>query len=227
MLLASLFSGGKDSAYAMHRVMNEGHEIKCLISIESENPESYMYHVPNIKLTHMQADAMDIPIIYRVTKGIKEEELEDLEIALKEAIQVYNIEGVVSGAIYSNYQRKRIDDICKKLELESLIPLWKRKPKDMLEEMVNAGFKVIISAVAAGGLGPKWLGKEIDSEVINDLSDLHNTCYVCTAGEGGEFETLVLDAPFFKKRIKINNSEKNWDGSSGQYIVKEAVLEDK
>lgn len=175
----------------------------------------------------MQAEAMDLPIIYRITKGVKEEELDDLEIALKEAMQLYNIKGVVSGAIYSNYQRKRIDDICRKLKLESLVPLWKKKPKDMLEEMVQSGFKVIISAVAAGGLGPEWLGKEIDNEVVIDLSNLHNTCYVCTEGEGGEFETLVLDAPFFKKRMKVIDAEKSWDGSSGQYIVKEAVLEDK
>jgi ABC transporter with metal-binding/Fe-S-binding domain ATP-binding protein len=227
MLLASLFSGGKDSAYAMCMAMGEDHKIACLISIESENPESYMYHVPNIDLTRMQAEAMGIPIIYRITKGVKEAELEDLEKALKEAIEMYNIEGVVSGAIYSNYQRKRIDDICDRLNLMSLVPLWKRKPRKMLEEMVQAGFIVIISAVAAGGLGPQWLGREIDQNVIDELSDLHNTCYVCTAGEGGEFETLVLDAPFFKKRMKIMDSEKNWDGSSGQYIVKEAVLEDK
>lgn len=227
MLLASLFSGGKDSAYAIYIAMQNGHEIKCLISIDSENPESYMYHVPNIKLTPLQAEAMDLPIIYRITEGVKEEELKDLEAALKEATQIYNIEGVVSGAIYSNYQRKRIDDIAKKMNLESLVPLWKRKPKDMLEEIVQAGFKVIISAVAAGGLGPEWLGKEIDNEVIIELSNLHNTCYVCTAGEGGEFETLVVDAPFFKKRIKIIKAEKNWDGSSGQYLVKDAELEYK
>jgi ABC transporter with metal-binding/Fe-S-binding domain ATP-binding protein len=227
MLLASLFSGGKDSAYAMHLVMNEGHEIKCLISIESENPESYMYHVPNINLTRMQAEAMDLPIIYRITKGVKEEELKDLEEALKEAVQMYDVEGVVSGAIYSNYQRKRIDEICKKLKLKSLIPLWKRRPKNILEEMVRTGFQVIICAVAAGGLGPEWLGMELDNDVIKELSDLHNTCYVCTAGEGGEFETLVVDAPLFKKRIKIINAEKIWDGSSGQYIVLDALLEDK
>jgi ABC transporter with metal-binding/Fe-S-binding domain ATP-binding protein len=227
MLLASLFSGGKDSVYAIYGAIRENHEIKCLISIDSENPESYMYHVPNINLTQMQAKAMDLPIIYRITKGVKEEELEDLREALREAVRGYNIEGVVSGAIYSNYQRKRIDDICNKLELESLVPLWKRKPKDLLEEMIQAGFKMIITAVAAEGLGPEWLGREIDEGVIKELSDLHNTCYVCTAGEGGEFETLVLDAPFFKKRMKIVNAEKSWDGSSGQYIVKDVVLEDK
>ncbi|UCG69680.1 MAG: TIGR00289 family protein [Thermoplasmata archaeon] len=224
MYLASLFSGGKDSAYAMYKAMKEGHEVKVLIAISSENPESYMYHVPNIELTRMQAEAMEIPIIFRKTEGVKEEELEDLEKAIEEAIKNYKITGVVSGAIYSNYQRKRIDDICSLLGIESLNPLWKLKPKDMLSEMVAEGFKIVLSAVAAGGLGPEWLGREIDEETIKELSDLHNTCYVCTAGEGGEFETLVLDAPFFKKRIKIVDAEKLWDGQSGVYKVKNAVL---
>ncbi len=227
MLLASLFSGGKDSAYAMYKTMMDGHEIACLISIDSENPESYMFHVPNIHLTRIQAGAMAIPIIYRVTKGEKEDELKDLEEALKEAIQMYDIDAVVSGAIYSNYQRKRIEDICNRLGVTSLSPLWKMKPKEMLKEMVDCGFKIVIIAVAAGGLGPEWLGREIDDQVITELSDLHNTCYVCTAGEGGEFETLVVDAPFFKKRLKIIRAAKRWDGSSGQYIVEDTELEDK
>ena len=94
-------------------------------------------------------------------------------------------------------------------------------------EMVSEGFLIIISAVAAGGLGPKWLGKEINDDTIKELSDLHNTCYVCTAGEGGEFETLVLDAPFFKKKVNIIDAEKEWDGHSGVYNVKDAVLVEK
>ena len=224
MYLASLFSGGKDSAYAMYKTMKADHEVKVLIVIGSENPESYMYHVPNIELTRLQAEAMGIPIIFRTTKGVKEEELEDLKKAIEEAIRNYKITGVVSGAIYSNYQRKRIDDMCSLLGIESLSPLWKMKPKDMLSEMVAEGFKIIISAVAAGGLGPEWLGREIDQKTIQELSDLHNICYVCTAGEGGEFETLVLDAPFFKKSIKILDAEKLWDGQSGVYNVKNAVL---
>ncbi len=227
MNLASLFSGGKDSAYAMFKAMEEGHKIKALVTISSKNPESYMYHVPNITLTKLQARAMDIPIIYRTTEGVKEEELGDLKIAIEEAIKDHDIEGVVSGAIYSNYQRKRIDDICSQLGIASLSPLWKMKPKAMLRDMVKSGFKIVIAAVAAGGLGPEWLGREIDSQVINELSDLHNTCYVCTAGEGGEFETLVLDAPFFRRQIKIIDAEKSWDGQSGVYTVKDAKLVDK
>ncbi|MEE9151562.1 MAG: diphthine--ammonia ligase [Thermoplasmata archaeon] len=227
MNLASLFSGGKDSAFAMHKAEKEDHEVKVLIAINSENPESYMYHVPNIGLTRLQAEAMQIPMIFRTTKGVKEEELKDLKIAIEEAKQEYSIEGIVHGAIFSNYQRKRIDDICHELVIKSLSPLWKKKPKELLTEMVAEGFKIIISAVAAEGLGPKWLGKEIDDETIKELSDLHNTCYVCTAGEGGEFETLVLDAPFFKKKMKIIDAEKVWDGQSGIYRVKDAVLVEK
>lgn len=227
MNLASLFSGGKDSAFALYKALQEGHEVTVLITISSENPESYMYHVPNIKLTRLQAEAMQLPIIFRITKGVKEEELRDLKAAAEEAIKNYGIEGLVSGAIYSNYQRKRIDDICSELEISSLSPLWKKRPKEMLIEMVAEGFEIVISAVAAGGLGPEWLGREIDKKTIDELTDLHNTCYVCTAGEGGEFETLVLDAPFFKKKLRVMDAEKVWDGQSGVYNVKKAVLVEK
>ncbi len=227
MYLASLFSGGKDSAFALFKAVQEGHEIKVLITIGSKNPESYMFHVPNINLTRLHAEAMHLPIIFKTTKGVKEKELDDLKNAILEAIESYQIDGIVSGAIFSNYQRKRIDCICEELGIKSLSPLWKKKPKEMLGEMVAQGFKIVFSAVAAGGLGPEWLGRKIDNKAIEELSDLHNTCYVCTAGEGGEFETLVLDAPFFKKRIRIIEAEKAWDGHSGVYNVKNAVLVDK
>ena len=97
----------------------------------------------------------------------------------------------------------------------------------MLSEMVESGFRVIISCVAAEGLGPEWLGREIDESTIEELSCLHNTCYVCTAGEGGEFETLVVDAPNFAKKIEIKEAEKSWDGQAGIYRVLSAELVEK
>jgi ABC transporter with metal-binding/Fe-S-binding domain ATP-binding protein len=227
MRFGVLFSGGKDSMFALSEVLKEGHEIETLITIISENPESYMYHVPNIELTRLQAEAMEIPIIIRTSKGEKEEELKDLKKAIEDAFIQFGIEGIVSGAIYSNYQKSRIDGICDELGIGSLSPLWKRKPRDMLIEMVNRGFEIIISAVAAGGLGPEWLGREIDMKTIEELCTLHNTCYVCTGGEGGEFETLVLDAPFFKRRVNIIDAEKIWDGQSGVYKVKKSELVNK
>jgi diphthine-ammonia ligase len=227
MRLGSLFAGGKDSTLAMQLAMEEGHEIAALITLASENPESYMFHVPNIELTPLHAEAMGIPIIYRRTEGVKEAELRDLKGAVAEAVREHGIDGVVSGAISSNYQRTRIDHICGELGIGSLVPLWKRPAREMLSGMVAAGYRIVMSAVAADGLGPEWLGREIDGKAIEELTTLHDTCYVCTAGEGGEFETLVLDAPIFKKRLVILEAERLWSGQSGIYKVRKAVLEDK
>lgn len=227
MRLGSLFAGGKDSTLAMHLAMKEGHDVATLITMASENAESYMFHVPNVELTHLHAEAMGLPIVFHRTKGIKEMELEDLKMAIGEAMSSYHIDGVVSGAISSNYQRTRIDRICGELGITSLVPLWRRAPREMLSQMVADGYKIVMSAVAADGLGPEWLGREIDDAAIEELTTLHDTCYVCTAGEGGEFETLVLDAPFFKKRLVILVAEKVWSGQSGIFKVKKAVLAGK
>jgi asparagine synthase (glutamine-hydrolysing) len=227
MKLGALFSGGKDSVFSCYKVAQAGNEIECLITIISKNPESYMYHVPNITLTELQADAMEIPIIIRNSDGVKEEELLDMKLAVEDAITKFEIQGIVNGAIYSNYQRRRIENMCTELGLDNLTPLWKLKPKDMLIEMVESGFRLIMSAVAAGGLGPEWLGREITMEAIEELSTLHETCYVCTGGEGGEFETLVIDSPMFKKQLKILDAEPVWDGQAGIYDVIKAELVEK
>lgn len=227
MRLGALFSGGKDSCLAMKYAMDEGHEVVCLISIISENQQSYMFHTPNIHLTDLQAEAMDIPLVKETTVGIKEEELHDLERALLRAKKDFGIEGICSGAIYSTYQRSRIDDMCKDIGLESLAPLWKKRPRDLLEFMVDSGFVVLMSAVAADGLGEEWLGKEFTPKVIEELCVLHNTCYVCTGGEGGEFETLVVDGPFFKKKLVIDESSTRFQRDSGQLEVISAHLEEK
>ena len=147
--------------------------------------------------------------------------------ALEDAIAEYKIEGLVNGAIYSNYQRRRIENVCNELNIECLSPLWKLRPKDMLLEMLDNGFLIIMSAVAAGGLGPEWLGKELTPETVDELSELHETCYVCTGGEGGEFETFVTNCPLFKKKIKILENRKKWDSKteSGEFIIKKAKLE--
>ncbi len=227
MQVCALFSGGKDSVFSIYKAINSGHEVKCLITIISKNPESYMYHVPNIEFTKLQAEAMDIPILVRYTEGVKEQELDDLIIVLEEALHKYKVSGLVNGAIYSNYQRRRIERICLKLGLECISPLWKLKPKDMLLEMVDHGFTVVMSAVAAGGLGPEWLGKELTHDAILELSHLHETCYVCTGGEGGEFETFVIDSPLFNKRLEIVEAEPVWDGQAGVYNIKNAILVNK
>ncbi|MBU3896937.1 MAG: diphthine--ammonia ligase [Nanoarchaeota archaeon] len=228
MKLAALVSGGKDSIYSLFLAKKE-HEISVIVTMKSENPESYMFHVPGINLVKEQAVLMGIPIIFEETKGIKEEELEDLKNVIIEAKEKYEIEGVVSGAIASKYQKDRIEKICNELDLKSLTPLWGMEPNKLWKNMIDVGFEIIITAVAAGGLGKEWLGRKIDKTAVVELTNLHDMCYTCVIGEGGEYETLVLDCSLFKKRIKILKSKKIWQKNtqSGELIIEESILIDK
>lgn len=220
MKLAALISGGKDSVLALAEVRKEN-EIAVIVSIKSKNPDSYMYHVANIDLVKLQAESVGIPLIFRETEGKKEEELKDLSEALKQAKKEYGVAGVVSGAIFSNYQRSRIDKICEELGLKSLSPLWKRKPREMWQQMIDEGWEIILTVVAADGLDESWLGKRMDKESFEKLLNLHD---ISGVGEGGGFESLVLNCSLFKKRIEILESEKKWDGSRGELIIKKARL---
>ena len=223
MKLASLFSGGKDSAYAIYKAMKE-HEIGCLISIKSKNPESYMFHTPNIELTRLQADAIGLPLIVAETEGQKESELLDLTEAIKKAVELFQIKGVVTGAIESVYQATRIQKICDELGLWCFNPLWQINQLELLDELIENKFEVIISAVAAYPLDDSWLGKKLDKKTVTELKELQEKYKINPAGEGGEFESFVLSAPFFKKRIVVNESSKKFSGNSGLFEIKRAEL---
>jgi diphthine-ammonia ligase len=226
MRLGVLFSGGKDSTLALHKAA-EKEEVVCLITLVSENKESFMFHTPNIDVTALQAEAMGLPLIKKVTEGKPEEELKDLEEAITQAVNCFKIEGVVTGAVESAYQSKRIQSICNRLNVSCLNPLWKKNQKALLEELVAKGFKVIISGVFAYPLDESWLGKEIDNELIERLALIGKEFGLSVAGEGGEIETTVLDAPLFKKKIEILDSAVEAKGNSGVFIIKKARLAPK
>jgi ABC transporter with metal-binding/Fe-S-binding domain ATP-binding protein len=223
MRLGVLFSGGKDSTLALHKAA-EKEEVVCLITLVSENKESYMFHTPNIDITALQAEALGLPLIKKITEGKPEEELEDLEEAIAQAVKDFKIEGVATGAVESVYQSKRIQSICNHLNVLCFNPLWKKSQKALLEELVAKGFKIIISAVFAYPLDGSWLGKEIDKRLIERLELLGEEFGLSVAGEGGEIETTVLDAPMFKKKIEILDSAVEAKGNSGVFIIKRAHL---
>jgi len=226
MNAAVLFSGGKDSTMALYKAIEEGYDVKYLVSIISQNPESYMFHVANIHLTELSAEAVGIPLIKKVTRGIKEEELNDLTLILKE-LKELGVQAIFSGALYSTYQKSRIDKICNDLKLESLAPLWHRDAEEYMQEIIDLEFDVIISSVSAEGLDESWLGKKIDGDLLQKLVQLNRRYGINVAFEGGEAETLVLDCPLFNKKIKIIEWERKWHFDHGFFIVKKAVLVDK
>src|SRR3989344_6654279 len=188
MKLGALFSGGKDSTLAILMAKNLGYDISCLITLESKNKESYMFHTPSIKQTQTQAKAMKIPLISQETKGEKESELKDLEKAIKRAKEEYSIDGIVTGAVESVYQSSRIQRICDKLGLECFNPLWQKDPIELLEELIREKFEVIITSVAAYPLDEKWLSRKIDNKFIEQVRDLKDKYEINPAGEGVEFE---------------------------------------
>lgn len=229
MKLGVLFSGGKDSVYSAYLAKNEGNEIVCLINMVSENPSSYMFHTPSIHMAQEQALAMHSHIIIAKTEGKKEEELKDLEDAIKEAIKRYKIEGLVTGALASDYQASRIQKICDGLKIKCLNPLWKIYPNKYWDDLLKDEFKIMIVGVASQGLGKEWLGKEIGKEELEKLKKLSKKHLFHLGFEGGEAETFVLDCPLFKQRLEVVKGKVNWDekDKTGTYEIKEVKLIDK
>lgn len=226
MKVAVLFSGGKDSTMAVFNALESGEDVEYLLAMKSANDESYMFHVPNIHLTDLLAEAMDIPIISIQTDGVKEAELEDLKKGF-EQLKGLGIEAIYTGALYSVYQKSRIEKLGEEVGLKIISPFWHVDELEYMRFIVSLGFEVIISGVAAYGLDEKWLGRKVDDECIDDLIKLNEKVGLNLAFEGGEAETLVLDGPIFKKRVKILEDKKLWHVDSGLYIIEKAELEEK
>lgn len=226
MKLGALFSGGKDSTYAIYKAIKE-HEVACLIAIKSLNPESYMFHVPAFEHIEKQAEALGMPLILVETKGIKEEELEDLKKAIQEAKQKYRIEGIVTGAVASTYQASRIQKICDELGLKTINPLWQMKQMSLLKDLIKDKFEVIITGIAAYPLDESWLGRKLDEKMLKELEKLEKEYKINVAGEGGEFETMVLDSPVHKKKIALTKTEKEYSDHQGTLKVLKISLTNK
>lgn len=222
MKVAGLFSGGKDSVYALYIAEQYGWDITHLVSIFSENKDSWMYHSVNIHLTKILAEALEIPLISKTTKGEKEEELS----SLKDVLSTIDIDGVISGAIASEYQRTRIEQVCHDLSLKSFTPLWHKDQSLLLKDMINAGFIIKIVGIFADGFDQTWLGRTIDTQTYQELQKIQQKG-INIAGEGGEYETLVIDGPIFKKKLVLSETKKQWKRDHGSLLVTNAFLEQK
>jgi predicted ATP pyrophosphatase (TIGR00289 family) len=226
MDVAVLFSGGKDSTMAVHAALEAKENVKYLLSMKSRNDESYMFHVPNIHITDLLSQALDIPLMSVETDGVKEEELEDLKAAFVE-LKALGVEAIYTGALYSVYQKSRIERLGDEVGLEIVSPYWHVNELEYMRKIVSLGFKVMICGVAAWGLDESWLGRIIDDETIDEIVGLNEKYHVDIAFEGGEAETLAIDGPIFKKRIEILKYKKEWHLDSGVFIIEDAALKEK
>jgi diphthine-ammonia ligase len=216
MRVGVLFSGGKDSCYTIMKAREQNFDIEHLITLIPRSDESWLFHHPCIQWTSLQAEAMDLPILtYNIT-GQGEEEKVELKRHLREVKKRFGIDGIAAGAIASQYQKKRIEETAKYLGMECFTPLWGLDPLQLLHDQLMSGLNPVIVAVAALGLDQKWLGRKLDREAIKELILLKDKYGVNLSGEGGEYETFVLDGPLFKKRLVVRDFHKIWLGDRGR-----------
>jgi len=225
MKLASLFSGGKDSTYAIHVAKKQGHEVKCLLSVFPKSDESHLLHHPNMKWTKLQSQSMNIPQL-TITSNSDEtdDELSLIENLLQDAKEQFQIEGLVHGGIKSKFQKEKFENVCSKLHLTVIAPLWDTDPEDYMNELIDSKFNFIMTTVSSDGLDDSWLGKTISKSDILSLKHLSEKFGFNLNFEGGEAETFVINCPLFTNSIKINQSQKKWDGYRGRFEIVDAGL---
>ncbi|WP_435363291.1 diphthine--ammonia ligase [Haloarchaeobius sp. DYHT-AS-18] len=231
----SLFSGGKDSSWALYRALEEGLPVSHMLTVHPEG-ESYMYHVPATELTSLAAESIglqhvnvtpdDFDAMTATDSGEQgDAELEPLEAALAGLSDDLEggLAGVTAGAIESEYQTSRIQAMADRLGCDVFAPLWQRDPSELAREMLDAGFEITILQVAAHGLDESWLGRTLDADAFAELEALNEEYGVHVLGEGGEFETFVTDGPHMERPIELEY-ETVWEGTRGHIEITDAQL---
>ncbi len=226
----SLFSGGKDSSWALYQALEAGLNVERLLTVHPAG-DSYMYHVPATDLAELAAESIGIALVNVEGEFDAEsaddagkqgdKETETLETALRDLD--LDLAGVTAGAVESEFQTSRIQALCDRLEIDLFAPLWQEDPVELGHAMIDAGFEIKIIQVAAYGLDESWLGRTLNEEALAELEELNDEYGVHVLGEGGEFETLVTDAPHMERPIELEyNTE--WDGSRGRLRITDARL---
>ncbi len=225
MKLGSLFSGGKDSTFAIYLAQKQGHEVTCLLSIFTKSEESHLLHYPNLQWTKLQSKSMNIPqLTIHSESDETNDELSALEKLLQTAKDQFQIEGLVHGGIKSQFQKEKFESLCLKLNLVAITPLWNTEPEKYMNDLLDSNFLFIMTTVTCDGLDDAWLGKEIIKSDIDTLKNLSVKFGFNLNFEGGEAETFVVNCPLFSNSIKINKSKKIWDGYRGRFEIMDAEL---
>ena len=227
MKLAALFSGGKDSTYAIYLAKKLGHSVDVLLTLYPHSSESHLLHYPNIKFTQLQAESMKTPqLIEEIISDYSENESKKLNNLISLAKEKYSIDGIVHGGILSEYQKDNFSLVCEKNQLKIISPLWNKEPESYMKELLNENFEYVISTVSSAGLNDSWLGRIIDKNGLDELQKLQKKFRFNLNFEGGEAETFVTNCPLFEKRLLIQDSTIEWDGYRGRFEILEAKLKD-
>ena len=216
-LCLSLISGGKDSIYATAFMIMQGFDL-ATVTFFPKNENSYMLHPINLEATKIQANFMSVKHFSFEVSGEKEKEVEEMLKVLKKLKEKLNFSYICCGAIKSEYQRERIERIAEELNVPSFIPLWHKNEEKLIREMVENGFEFLIVRTCAESL-EEYLGVKITKENVNEFLKKLKMLKANASGEGGEYETLVVNAPIFSSALKWRILRKIKDGLMHTAIV--------
>jgi len=202
MSWAALTSGGKDSILSCQKAIDSGKDVRYMVTARPENRDSYMFHSANLEAVPVMARVAGMEYLEIETHGRKEEELADLKVGLAGL----DIDGLIAGAVASEYQAQRVKTITDKLGLELFTPLWHMDTEQLLDEVAER-MDAIIVVTAAEGLDEKFLGAHFNKDLIGRLKRVAAARRINLAGEGGEYESLTLNAPFFSRPITYTTQE--------------------
>ena len=204
MKVIASWSGGKDSCFACYKALAEGYEVSHLVNFISREFRRVSFHGTRARLISQQAQAVGIPLKqYTVPPDMSlyEQTFKKLVSALKRN----GMKGMVFGDIYLQEHRDWIERVCGELGITPLLPLWGMAPERVLSEFIEAGFEAVIISAKADFFGEKWLGQRVDHSLLPDLKKLEQEKGLDVCGEQGEYHTLVVDGPLFRKRVQVTH----------------------
>ncbi|MCW3996943.1 MAG: diphthine--ammonia ligase [Candidatus Bathyarchaeota archaeon] len=217
MKVVALWTGGKDSALACYKAIKGGHKVAHLVTFLWQTPSS----AHDLELIKLQSEALGIPFLWFKLEKPYFEAYKEAMIALKKE---YGIEAIVTGDIsyVDSFHGSWIDEVCEDTGIKVIKPLWGLKRSEILSELLSSGFKVIFTCVKQPWFSESWLGRTMDKQSVQELGELNERYGVDMCGEIGEYHTMTLDAPLFKRAIEISHSTKEHIGKA--YVLSPTAI---
>ncbi len=194
----SSWSGGKDSCLACYKAIQQGYDVKLLLNFISRESKRGCFHGIEGRLLKFQAELIGIPLEQREVSPDMNKYEEEFKAAVSQ-LRGKDIGTMVFGDIYLLEHESWIERVCGDLKIKPLEPLWENDPENIVDEFIKSGFKAIIVSCKADIMGKEFLGRYVDKSLVKELKKRG----ICPCGEKGEFHTLVVDGPMFRKPIKI------------------------